>query len=227
MRIRWYGHAAFLLAAPDGKAVFLDPFGVPGPEMAARGIAFAYPPIRDVRADLVLVTHEHFDHNAADAVAGGPQVIRARAGTFDTPIGKVTGIVGDHDAQAGTRRGMNAIYAFALDGMRVCHFGDYGQARLRDEQEAAIGTVDVLLVPVGGGPTVEAEAALELVRRLRPRYVVPMHYRTPAISFLDTADAFLDRLDRVVRLDAPAFETAELPGGAAGETIAVVPTPPA
>jgi len=93
---------------------------------------------------------------------------------------------------AGTRRGPNTIFCFTLAGLRLCHFGDYGQAHLRPEQELAIGEVDVLFLSIGGGPTVSVDAAIELVRRLRPRLVVAMHYRTEALNFLELPDAFLD-----------------------------------
>ena len=102
---------------------------------------------------------------------------------------------------------------FELDGLRVCHFGDFGQSELREEQAAAIGEVDLLFIPVGGGPDDRRRAGRGDRRAAAPRWVVPMHYRTPRISFLETADAFLERLTHVERLPGPAFDTAELPVG--------------
>jgi L-ascorbate metabolism protein UlaG (beta-lactamase superfamily) len=221
MRIRWYGQSAFRLEARDGTAVFLDPFGTPGE--AAR-FRFAYPPIRDVRADLLLITHEHFDHNAAEAVGGSPRQIRSTAGTFrDTPVGQVVAVASEHDDAAGTQRGPNTIFVFHLDGLRVCHFGDFGQRELRPEQAQAIGRVDVLLLPVGGGPTIGPDVAEAVTRRLRPRWVVPMHYRTPAVEFLpEPAEAFARRFRDVRRLDRPEVDFASLAGPGAGEDTAVV-----
>lgn len=226
MRVRWYGQAAFGLEDGDGKTVFLDPFQIPGAALAGRGLRFDYPPITGALADLVLVTHEHFDHNGVDAIEGATRVIRATAGRFETALGPVTGVVTDHDRAAGTERGANIVYVFSLEGLRVCHFGDYGQAELRPEQAEAIGTPDLLFLPVGGGPTVDGAAAIEVVRRLRPRWVVPMHYRTSAINFLDPVDAFLAGLPRVHRLDAAAFDTADLPATDAGAPLVVVPAVP-
>ena len=120
-------------------------------------------------------------------------------------------IASEHDEQAGTARGPNTIFVFTLDGVRVCHMGDFGQSALREEQAAAIGEVDLLFVPVGGGPTIGAEQAAMIVERLWPRWAVPMHYRTPRIGFLETADAFLERSPRVERLTSAAFDTDELP----------------
>lgn len=210
MRIEWYGQSAFHLSAPEAS-VFVDPFGDLSGLSASRGIQFDYPPIAGVAADLLLVTHEHLDHNAVEAIAGEPVVLRSTAGRLQSPVGEVVAIASEHDEQAGTARGPNTIFAFELDGLRVCHFGDFGQSALRDAQAAAIGAVDLLILPVGGGPTIGADGAEAVVQRLAPRWVVPMHYRTPRIGFLETADAFLERASHVHRLDVPAFETSELP----------------
>jgi L-ascorbate metabolism protein UlaG (beta-lactamase superfamily) len=169
---------------------------------------FDYPPIEGVEADLLLVTHEHGDHNAVDVVSCAPQILRSTAGTFDSPVGEVIAVASEHDDVAGTKRGPNTIFCFTLGGLRLCHFGDFGQSQLRPEQQRAIGEVDVLFLPVGGGPTVGGEAAAAIVRALRPRLVVAMHYRTDAVNFLDPPDAFLAALGaRVERLDESALET--------------------
>src|SRR3954447_3693043 len=210
MLIQWYGQSAFRLEAE--ATVFIDPFGIPGEALAKRGMSFEYPPIEGVTADLMLITHEHFDHNAAERIAGSPAVIRSTAGRLESPIGEVVAVASEHDDQAGTVRGPNSIFVFTLGALRVCHFGDFGQMALRPEQADAIGEVDLLMIPVGGGPTTDAEGATDIAQRLGARLIVPMHYRTPAISFLDTADAFLElQTDRpVVRCDGPSFETEEL-----------------
>src|SRR3954451_9180582 len=211
MRIEWFGQSAFRVDG-DGRTVFIDPFGVPGEALAKRGMSFDYPPIEGVDADLVLITHEHFDHNSADRIGGDPAVIRSTAGKLDSPLGEVVAVASEHDPHAGTQRGPNSIFVFTLDGLRVCHFGDFGQAGLRDEQAEAIGSVDVLLLPGGGGPTIDAEQATEIARRLGPRWIVPMHYRTPMISFLEPVDEFLALHENVVRCDTPAFDTADAEG---------------
>src|SRR5437588_11875662 len=136
MRIQWYGQAAFRLEAPDAT-VFIDPFGDMSP-MAARGIHFEYPAIQGVDADLVLVTHEHLDHNGVEAIGGDPTILRSTAGRLESPIGEVLAIASEHDTAAGTERGPNTIFVFALDGVRIAHFGDFGQRTLRDEQAEAI-----------------------------------------------------------------------------------------
>lgn len=224
MRIRWYGQSAFLLSGE--KTVMIDPFGPLGEQAAARGIVFEYPAIEPVDADLLLITHEHADHSAAELATGSPTVIRSTAGTFDSPVGEVAAVASEHDDVAGTTRGPNTIFRFSLDGLRVCHLGDLGQSVLRPEQVAAIGAVDVLFVPSGDGPTVGGDAAAEVVRALGPRLVVPMHYRTPAIGFLDPPDVFLDALGAPVeRLDEQAFDPAHHLGST-GRPAVVMPAAP-
>jgi L-ascorbate metabolism protein UlaG (beta-lactamase superfamily) len=216
MHVEWYGQSSFRLQDGD-TTVFIDPFGdMSG--LASRGIEFNYPPIEGVEADLLLVTHEHGDHNAVEVIGGDPRVIRV-AGTHDD----VVGIASEHDQAAGTQRGPNTIFAFTLGGVRVAHFGDFGQAALRPEQAAALGDVDLLFVPVGGGPTIGAEQAAAIAEQVNARWVVPMHYRTHRTNFLEPADAFVERFEHVARLDAPRFD---LDGLSDERPVVVVPAAP-
>jgi L-ascorbate metabolism protein UlaG (beta-lactamase superfamily) len=208
MNIRWYGQSAFLI---DDR-VFVDPFA----PIEREGWQFDYPAIEAVTAELLLVTHEHGDHNNVAAIGGNPEVIRSTAGTFDS----VLAIASEHDDAAGTKRGPNTIFRFELDGTTFCHFGDFGQAALRPEQRDAIGEIDVLFLPVGDGPTVGGERAAAIVRELAPRLVVPMHYRTERLNFLEPPDAFLDALgwDAVER-----SATSEISSDATGVVLPAVP----
>jgi L-ascorbate metabolism protein UlaG (beta-lactamase superfamily) len=223
MRIRWFGQSAFLLTGE--RAVFIDPFGDMS-AAASRGLQFDYPPIEGVTADLVLVTHEHRDHNAVDVVGGSPTVLRSKAGRLESPVGEVVAVASEHDDAAGTTRGANTIVCFSLDGVRVCHLGDFGQPALRPEQREAIGEVDVVFVPVGAGPTIGGAAAAELVRSLAPRLVVPMHYRTPAVNFLEPPDEFLDALGAPVeRLETSETDVEDLLRRADAPTVALFAAP--
>jgi L-ascorbate metabolism protein UlaG (beta-lactamase superfamily) len=205
MQVEWYGQSAFKLSA-NGTTVFIDPFGDMSP-LAGRGMQFEYPAIEGVEADLLLVTHEHLDHNGVEVIGGSPKILRSTAGRLESPIGEVVAIASEHDDAAGTERGPNTIFVFELGGVRVAHFGDFGQSELRQAQERAIGQVDLVILPVGGGPTIGPDQGAQIVERLSPRWIVPMHYRTPRIGFLDTADAFLEQMAHVARLDAPMFDT--------------------
>jgi len=221
MRVEWFGQSAFSLKA-DEVTVAIDPFAdMSG--LKERGIKFEYPPI-ELDAQLLLVTHEHVDHNGVEAIGGDPVVLRSTAGRLDSPIGEVIAIASEHDEEAGIARGPNTIFVFELGGLRVCHFGDFGQSVLREEQQAAIGAIDLLIVPVGGGPTLGATGALEVVRRLAPRWVVPMHYRTPRIGFLESADDFLAGFEHVHRMETSNFEIADL--SQHDGPVAVVPAAP-
>jgi L-ascorbate metabolism protein UlaG (beta-lactamase superfamily) len=222
MQVDWYGQSAFRLTG-ETHTVFIDPFSdLSGLE--ARGIQFEYPAIDGVRADLLLITHEHQDHNGGEAISGSPPVLRSTAGRLESPIGEVMAIASEHDQAAGTERGPNTIFVFELDGLRVGHFGDFGQRELRPEQAAAIGALDLLILPVGGGPTIGAAEAASIANSLGPRWVVPMHYRTPRISFLETADEFLSSMGSVRRLEGTSFDTGELEEGS--EPLVVVPAAP-
>lgn len=221
IRVRWFGQSAFLISG-ERVRVFIDPFGDVS-RFTSQGVDWSYPPIEGIDADLLLVTHEHSDHNAVDVVGGEPVVIRS-ARTHDSPVGEVVGIASEHDAVAGTQRGANTIFRFTLDDVVFAHLGDLGQTALRPEQRAALGRVDVLFIPVGGGPTIAAADAATLVRELAPRLVVPMHFRTDLIGFLDPPDAFFAALGAdVVRLEASEFV---LEDQLRPELAVVLPAPP-
>jgi L-ascorbate metabolism protein UlaG (beta-lactamase superfamily) len=222
MQVEWYGQSAFRLS-DGGTTVLIDPFDDLG-ALRDRGIRWDYPPITGVEPDLVLVTHEHRDHNGVGAVGGDPVTLRSTAGRLDSPVGEVLAVASEHDAAAGTERGPNTLFAFTLGGRRVAHLGDLGQRALRDEQAAALGRVDLLFVPVGGGPTIGAEQAAAVAARLGAGIVVPMHFRTERIDILEPVDAFADRAERVERLSSPVFELEALPAG--DGPLVVVPAAP-
>jgi L-ascorbate metabolism protein UlaG (beta-lactamase superfamily) len=211
MQLEWYGQSAFRLQ--DGATtVFIDPWHDLS-AITSRGMRWDYPPITGVSADLLLVTHEHFDHNGVGAVGGDPAIVRSAAGTHESPIGEVVGIASEHDPVAGTQRGHNTLYVFSLGGMRVAHLGDLGQSALREEQLDALGRVDLLLLPVGAGPTIGAEQARTIVDQVHARLVVPHHYRTKRIDFLDPLDDFGSRFTRVHEAATPVVELDDLPSG--------------
>jgi L-ascorbate metabolism protein UlaG (beta-lactamase superfamily) len=212
MHVRWFGQSAYLL---DGSTkVFIDPFGDMSSALRERGFRFDYPQIAGVEAEVLLVTHEHRDHNALEVVGGEPHTIRSLPGTHESPIGEVVGVSSEHDAVAGTQRGQNTIFRFTLDGTRFCHLGDFGQSELRPEQREAIGEVDVLFVPAGAGPTAAPEVAAQVVRELGPRVVIPMHYGNEAVDFLQPPDAFFEALGADVhRLESSTVEIDDLADG--------------
>lgn len=189
MRIIWHGHSCF--EVKDAVTVVTDPHD-------GKSIGIKTPL---VKADIVLVTHDHFDHNCVRIVKGDPSVVRD-PGERSLKGVRIFGLPTFHDQEGGARRGRNIIYRFEMDGMRFCHCGDLGHD-LSEEQVRAIGPVDVLFVPVGGVFTIDGVQAKALVAKLRPRVAVPMHFRWGGLSIsVQTIEPFLDGLpnDAVVRV---------------------------
>jgi L-ascorbate metabolism protein UlaG (beta-lactamase superfamily) len=223
MRVDWHGQSALTLEG-EAATVFIDPWDS-GTVGGWEGIEWDYPAIQSpAGVDLLIVTHEHRDHNGVEVIDGEPTLVRSLAGTHETPLGDVVAIASEHDEAAGTERGPNTIVVFTLDGIRVAHFGDFGQAALRPEQRVHLDGIDLLFLPVGGGPTIDGATAAGIAKDLAPSWVVPMHYKTEKINFLETEEAFVDAMPSAQRLDSPSFDTADLEK--VSEPVAIVPAAP-
>jgi L-ascorbate metabolism protein UlaG (beta-lactamase superfamily) len=209
MKLKWLGHSAFVLTAADGTTIITDPY-VPGSFSGQ----MKYGPIREV-AHAVTVSHHHRDHDGVSRLPGEP-VVFDRAGTFKAGSISITGFDTYHDESGGAERGHNVVFVFKVDGLRVCHCGDLGHV-LTAHQTAAIGKVDVLLLPVGGTFTVDAAAAHEVVDQLAARVTIPMHYKTDKLGFdIDGVEAFTQGEENVKRIGRAEVEAS------AGE---LLPTP--
>jgi L-ascorbate metabolism protein UlaG (beta-lactamase superfamily) len=169
MRIRWFGHAAFLLTASDGTRIITDPY-----QPGCFGGAITYGPIKE-QADFVTISHNHLDHNYTADLPGKPRTIRS-SGISKAGGVSVTGFDCFHDEASGDQRGKNIIFVFEDAGLRVAHLGDIGH--VPTEQAKEMGRIDVALVPVGGYFTIDAAAAHDTASLLKARIVVPMHYKT-------------------------------------------------
>lgn len=181
MKISWLGHSCFKIEDDSGRVVVTDPFDD----------SVNYPPPK-VRADVVAVSHDHHDHNNVKAVGGDPVVVRGSGKKTVAGI-EFEGIATYHDERGGKLRGKNTIFCFEMDGVRLCHLGDLGHL-LGEEEVAALGKVDVLMIPVGGTFTLDGEGAKKVIGQIKPRIVIPMHFKTPAVpkSFgIGPADDFL------------------------------------
>lgn len=190
MRLTWYGHSAFLLEAGDGTRIVIDPY-----RSGCFDNELRYGPVGDV-ADAVVATHTHEDHGAVDTVPGHP-VTAVHPQSLNVGPFAVTGIPSFHDAEDGRRRGDNTIIVVDVEGLRLAHLGDLGHA-LGEVTQAALGKVDVLLVPVGGTYTIDAAGAAKVVEQLKPKIVIPMHYKTEVIDLpLAPVDGFLRTQKRV------------------------------
>jgi len=179
--VSWIGHGCFRLRGRSAVAV-TDP----------------YPPSLGVKlprleANLVTVSHEHPNHANAGAIHGNPFVITG-PGEYEVAGVSVIGIPTFHDTADGAEHGRNTVYLLEVDDVRVCHLGDLGH-RLVDDTLERIGTVDVLLVPVGGRHSLNGAAAAEVVRQIEPRNVIPMHYAVPGVKLeLESAERFLKEM---------------------------------
>lgn len=201
MKIKYLGHASFLITSDSGVKIITDPYET--------GSGLSYGEITE-SADIVSVSHEHSDHNNVAAVGGNPKVVRGKAKVRGIEF---NGISCCHDEAGGKARGKNTILCFEVDGIRVCHFGDLGH-QLSDKQVAELGEVDILLVPVGGFYTIDAGVATELCDRLKPRVVIPMHYKTAKCDYpIAGVEQFIQGKKEIKRLDASEveFKTEELP----------------
>lgn len=183
MLLTHHGHSEFLIETKDGYRILTDPFD-----------AHVGYPMRDVPCDAALVSHGHGDH-AYVSKAVGARVIDKPGKTTLTEGVAVTGIPSFHDDAQGAKRGGNIIFMIEADGLRVAHLGDLGQ--WEDAYTAALGDIDVLLVPVGGFYTIDAAQAAAIVRALNPRVTIPMHYATAVNAAwpIKPVDGFLDMMN--------------------------------
>lgn len=184
MKIKFLGHAAFLLTTADGTRIVTDPY-----EPGGYDGAIGYGPL-DEPADFVVISHEHADHNYVRMVPGSPEVIREPGQQKRGDIA-FRSLSTHHDTSRGAERGQNIVRVIEADALSICHLGDLGHP-LSPEDATALGSIDVLLVPVGGTFTIDAEGATAAVARIRPRIAIPMHFLTPKVGFdLAPVDQFL------------------------------------
>lgn len=162
------GHAKFLIELENGMRIITDPYD------ATCGY-----PVTPVQGDVVLVSHGHHDHNAVDTVPGTPRII-SQAGVYDLEDGvSIIAVEAFHDDAAGAKRGRTLLFSIRAEGLNAVHLGDLGHLPTQEQAEE-LGTVDVLMIPVGGFFTIDAQTARETAELLSARVVLPMHYRTKA-----------------------------------------------
>jgi len=174
MDITYFGHASFKIvssSAIDGKkpVVVTDPFD--------NKVGFKFP---KVEADIVTISHDHFDHNNASGVSNIRKLIDG-PGEYEVMGVSMIGISTFHDDKKGEDRGRNIIFIFEIEGMRVVHLGDLGHG-LSEKQVNNLGDVDVLMIPVGGEYTIDSKQAIEIVQSIEPKITIPMHYAMPGLS---------------------------------------------
>ncbi|MFH1423605.1 MAG: MBL fold metallo-hydrolase [Candidatus Nealsonbacteria bacterium] len=189
MHIIWHGQSFFQIQTSLSKGeqttLVIDPFD------ETTGLK-----VPSVAADILLITHDHHDHNNKKAIKGQPFLIDG-PGEYEVKEVFIQGIPSFHDEEGGKKRGSNTIYTMELEEMRLCHLGDFGQKELTEDQLELIGDIDVLMIPVGGEFTIDAKGATHVISQIEPKIVIPMHYALPKLKTkLDEVDKFLKEIGK-------------------------------
>jgi len=186
MEIIWHGHSFFEIKSKENKnqvEIAIDPFS---DEIGLK--------VPKVEADILLISHDHYDHNNKSAISGNYFLID-QPGEYEVKGVFVKAIKSFHDKVEGKERGENLIFTIETEDLKVCHMGDFGQKELEEKQIEEIGEVDVLMIPVGGIYTISAKEAVKILEQLEPKITIPMHYSLPKLKIkLDSVDKFLKSL---------------------------------
>jgi len=187
MIINWRGQSCFQITSSQNKndqvSIVIDPFSN---EIGLRALKF--------QADVLLISHDHPDHNNIKAVSGDPLIIDG-PGEYDVKGTVINGIPAFHDNSQGVERGRITIYTIETEEIKLCHLSDLGQKELTSEQLDRIGDVDILMIPIGGIYTINSAEAIKIMAQIEPKIIIPMHYKIPKLNIkLDGADSFLKAL---------------------------------
>lgn len=183
MRIIWHGHSCFSIKTKsllnEEVNIVIDPF-----DSQKTGIE-----LPKLNADIVLSSHDHYDHNNIKAVPGNPFVIKT-PGEFEIKNIFIQGIPSFHDKKNGAERGPNIIFCLESEKIHIAHLGDLGHI-LGEKQLSKLSKVDILMIPVGGKWTINYSEAIEVISQLEPKIIIPMHYKIPGLKIdIDTVDRF-------------------------------------
>lgn len=191
MEITWLGHSCFRIKGKEATLV-TDPFSE----------TIGYPPLQ-LAAHVVTLSHHHPGHSNASCVEDNPKIL-SRPGEYEISGIFLTGIETFHDSDQGTIRGKNTIYLIEMDDLRLCHLGDLGHA-LSPRQIEDLGSIEVLFIPVGGISTIDSKLAAEIVRFINPRVIIPMHYQTEIVPWLEPLERFLKEMGLKEVVTQPKF----------------------
>jgi len=191
MDIQYLGHSSFKIQGKNISLV-IDPF-------SPDEVGLSFP---KVKSEIVLVTHDHLDHNRTDLVEETRMVIDS-PGEYEIGGVTVIGIDSFHDNKKGALRGKNTIYSIEVDDIVICHLGDLGH-KLSEKQISEIGMVEVLMVPVGGVYTIGPEEAVSVVQSIEPKYIIPMHYRVEKLKLSKASE--MAGVDEFIKTMGVKFE---------------------
>lgn len=180
LRIRWHGHACFSIS--NDKTIVFDPHD---------GVSIGIPPPK-VKGDIILITHEHFDHNQSKIVEKEGSIVLRKGKKIDGI--EIESFSSYHDKEKGRKRGEITVFKVKYEDITFCHLGDIGE--MDEKLIKEIGNVDILFIPVGGTFTINAEEAMKICKKIKPKVIVPMHYKIEGLSLpIDKLDKFLDIAD--------------------------------
>lgn len=197
MKIQWLGHSCFKLEESTGTTIVTDPYDLRTLDSEMQKIS----------ADAVTISHNHHDHNAVENIINNPLIIK-EVGSWEIKGVDIVSMLSNHDERDGKKRGKNLIFKYRMDGVDVCHMGDIGEECTVKLSEA-LGTVNILMIPIGGNTTIDAEQAKEYVDLLMPDIVIPMHFKTPGSKFsIEKLNSFLDLFDeeQIVEVDGTSID---------------------
>jgi L-ascorbate metabolism protein UlaG (beta-lactamase superfamily) len=199
MKITLIGHSSFLLEDSQKRKLLTDPYDKTVGYKVFQG---------DV--DVVTISHHHFDHDYTKMINESAAIID-KVGLFYEKDISIKGIPSYHDKFKGAKRGENVIYIIEMDNLKICHLGDLGYILSQDEINE-LGDIDVLLIPVGGNFTIDSKEAAELCNRIKPHIVIPMHYKTPAITFpIDGVEGFINHMKNGVKINDSTLVIDKIP----------------
>ncbi len=205
-KISWAGQSCFQISVSNSRDhsadIVIDPYD------EATGLK-----LPNLSADILLVTHDHHDHNNVKGIKGEPFIIDG-PGEYEVKEVFIQGIPAFHDDKQGKEKGQNTIYVIEAEGMKFCHLGDLGQKQLADEQLEKIEAVDVLMIPVGGEFTIDSVSAQKIISQIEPKIVIPMHYALPNLKEkLEDVSKFLKSMGKnsVTPIDKLVVKSSTLP----------------
>ncbi len=192
MDITYLGHSSFKIKTKTAT-IITDPF-----DPKTVGLKYS-----GVEGEIVLVSHQHKDHNAVEKVSGVKKVVEG-PGEYEISGVSIIGYPSFHDNKNGEERGKNTVYVIEAEGLRIVHLGDLGHT-ISDDFAGEIGSIDILMIPVGGSFTIGPKEAVEAASKIDPYFILPMHYKTPEMNqeefgSLEPKETFLKEIELTVEI---------------------------
>ena len=204
MKIEWMGHSSFIITVDSGKKICTDPY-----QSGSYDGAVGYAPIKE-RVDIVTVSHDHADHSGTGELLGNFEVVKT-VGEFKIEGINIEGVSTYHDRLRGDERGDNIVFKICTGTMKIAHLGDLGHLMGESEMEK-LGRIDILMIPIGGHFTIDGQDAWDIIGHIKPKIVIPMHYKTEKLGFpIAGVGEFLSGTDNVQHVDDLELSRADLP----------------